>query len=191
MAVASAVYECELVNSVAAQMPVLAGHGVQRQRAEGPQVDGAGLHAEGTAHGWHWSSIAALAAVLLLAVGLGTHQLDLLRQVCTSDGTSDIAITHVPTSVADALAESDDWGHGPLASDGQAPVFQHFVAEHWLAMRREALTGETLEGSDLLSGGDEVRETLPSISVSDSESEEGDDWMLEAAREFYIEGVAS
>ena len=132
---------------------------------------------------WHWSSLAALAAVLMLAIGFGAGQLSSLEQSTAESGAATLA----PDNLASEGGHSDV---SPNASaDVQALDSQHFVADHWLATGRETPASDLFDGSDLLLSGDDAREFLP--NATESESDEDDDWMLRAAREFYSQGVAS
>lgn len=154
-----------------------------------------------TQSGWHWASLAALAAAALLAVGLGVRQLETLGRHASPtefahtesqnaerpDATlpvgeldSELSTAAVPPV---ALPSSEVFGSEHSAA------FSHTVAEQWLVMRREAPPSESLDGIDGLSSGDELRDSMPVFSEGDAADD--DDWMLKAAREFYTQGVAS
>ena len=102
--------------------------------------------------GWHWSSLSALAAGLLVAVGVGQA---LLQRSARSSVEA-----FRPVVVSPALAE------------------------YWLALRSDGNFGNVADGEV---PSEDTRELS---SPAELESE-GEDWMLEAAREFYLQGVAS
>ena len=128
------------------------------------------------ASGWHWSSIAALAAALLVAIGVGFQQLGSYHSH-NGDRTTGVALA--PSIALDANNAAR-----------QHSVSQQFMAERWLAIRHETLAAEPVDVvADSVVIGDESRDFLPGIG--EGEADEGEDWMLEAAREFYTQGVAS
>ena len=186
MAVADAVGQISLVQAVAAGTSLPAGSlravSFDDSFAPGPVAVSAQPHL------WHWSSLAALAAALMLAIGFGAGQLNSLKQSTAESGAATLApATLAPDRLVAGDAHSDVLPNS--SSDIQALDSQHFVADHWLATGRETPASDLFDGSDLLLSGDEAREFLP--SAAESESDEDEDWMLRAAREFYSQGVAS
>lgn len=204
LAVADAVSQVDAVTRAAA------GPAVPDSSAAGPADQYLSL--TGGPNAWHWSSVAALAAGLLIVIGLGIGQLNSFPGRATTGSLSANARTHsdrlaVPGEAQDVFSFSGDrlndldrdargyeGAFGPervTGADGHSLAFQHVVAEQWLAMRRDVPTNDALEGIDGLYGSDEARDGLPGTSSGEGESNQDDDWMLEAAREFFQQGVAS
>jgi len=114
--------------------------------------------------GWHWVSVSVLAAGLMLAVG---------SAVISMRSWRDSGLTVTTVQAADSQAFVETW-----------LVFQQ--APHQLDETQALLT----QGED---GVIEPVSWLTGEQAAASEEPEavGEDWMLDAAREFYAQGVAS
>ncbi len=103
--------------------------------------------------GWQLSSLAVLAASLLLAVGWVNYR-----------------FAHTPVEVAQ-----------------RGPTQQGFV-ESWLAIRQTELVDGSSNLVDLSSNWEAPRDEDP---LSESAEPNDEDWLLDAAREYFAQGGAS
>lgn len=113
--------------------------------------------------GWRMSSLIALAAGLLLAIGLVNYQL-LNRQVLNTHGQA-----------------------GSLPPTSQANSLEQNLAESWLAIRQTEIVDGSSNLVDASTNFESPRDDENLLDAVDSVDE---DWLMDAAREFYAQGEA-
>ncbi len=119
--------------------------------------------------GWHWTSLASLAVVLLVAVGISMYSLD---RTTSAQGERPLAIlVSNPQALADRWLAMDSGSEFDTSSDSLITTDCAESSSAWTASHDASSAGET------------------SNTPEDSSDEQ--DWLMQAAHQFYAEGVAS
>lgn len=116
-----------------------------------------------TITGWRLSSLIALAAGLLLTIGLVNYQL-LDRQLPNTRGQA-----------------------GSLPPTSQANLLEQTLADSWLAIRQTEIVDGSSNLVDVSTNFESPRDDENLLDAVDSVDE---DWLMDAAREFYAQGEA-
>lgn len=131
--------------------------------------------------GWHWSSLAALAAMLLAIVGLIAYRLSPPSTVSLASKS--------PAALQQTSASTESIAHSWLVIHQESQLSESQLSKS--QQGESQLSDSAVESAAEDSQDDFTWLTRENSNANDEGQVEVDDWLIEAAKEFYAEGVAS